>query len=128
MFYHATLLNSVNTKLFITEYFLYFQGLLKSLKQTGYKEQSKSLLQDSFVSILKYFKTNETYLTQYLPWITDCLLLLPEEVQNCLLSVSENVDDVAFLSIIWCHLVKIGKKPLSSLRPCIEEGKGCSPE
>lgn len=107
--------------------FIYvFQGILNSLKQTGYKEQSKKLIQDAFVAIFKYFKMKEDYMHKYLSWICEVLLLLPTELFDSLLSVSGNTDELSALTMIWCYLIKTGKKPLSNLRPCIEEGK-CSP-
>lgn len=98
------------------------------MKQTGHKEQTKKAIKDAFITIFKFFKTRDDYLRKYLSWISEALLLLPDEMLNSQLLISQNTDDVALLTMVWCHLIKTGKKSLSNLRSCIEEGKCCSQE
>lgn len=101
---------------------------MNSLKQTGCKDQSKKILYSSFISVMKYFKTSEKYTINYLSWISQGLMLLPEEIHNPELSITKNLDEIPTLTMIWCHLIKTGKKSISNLRTCVEEAKSCSSE
>ncbi|GFY42099.1 focadhesin [Trichonephila inaurata madagascariensis] len=87
------------------------------------KPQARTVLQEAFISIFKYFKKDWNILQKHLKFVTDIFCHLQDKKVDSLLSPSQNNSDIASLTAILCYLVKAGKRKLSALRPCIEEGK-----
>ncbi|XP_042899140.1 focadhesin isoform X1 [Parasteatoda tepidariorum] len=105
---------------------LLMQGIAESFKVKNLKQQSIKILQNAFVSVFKHLKKNFSLLCEHISWICSVLLCLPAKHLENSLCVTKNNSDIVPLTFIWCYLVRCGKKPLSSLRPCIEEGKHAS--
>ncbi|XP_054719746.1 focadhesin-like [Uloborus diversus] len=99
------------------------KGILNSLKQSGYKQDSLKIVQNAFISITKYFMKESHRIQEHLQWVTEGFSYLPEGTVNSLLSVPKRNGNISVLTMICCYLVKTGKKPLSHLKSYIEEAK-----
>ncbi|GFT46204.1 focadhesin [Nephila pilipes] len=99
------------------------QGIQDAFLDSTLKQQTIVVLQDAFISIFKYFKKDWNILQKHLKFVSIMICHLQDKTVDSLLSLSRNSSDVASLTAVLCYLVKIGKRKLSALRPCIEEGK-----
>lgn len=99
------------------------QGIEDAFLDSTLKQQNRTVLQEAFISIFKYFKKDWNTLQKHLKFVSDIFCHLPDKTVDSLLSLSRNSSDIASLTAVLCYLVKTGKRKLSALRLCIEEGK-----
>lgn len=117
---------SKEPQLFELEGIIALQAIMEAFGSASSNKAALGSLHQVVVSMVTNLKSNFTLLSRHLPLVCKSLCHLPAEQLDSLISVADGLEDLPSVMLLCCHLVGMGHRPLSSLRPLIESAKQLS--